>query len=109
MPAWLICQNGHTKSGALRPTSNGSCCNHPAEVDASGHPRKGALRATRYDGGSRNGPDSFRRDRGLGWTSLPRPVANDAVDGAHSTGIDVAKGWLRQRATTMRGAAHGRG
>ena len=31
-----------------------------AEVDASGHPHKGALRATRYDGGSPNGAEPFR-------------------------------------------------
>jgi hypothetical protein len=33
------------------------------EVDASGHPYKGALTTTRYDGGSSNGPESFRRAR----------------------------------------------
>jgi hypothetical protein len=27
MPLWPICQNGYTKSGALRPTSSGSSCN----------------------------------------------------------------------------------
>ena len=42
-----------------------------------------------------------------GWTcSLPHPVANDAVDGAHSTGIDVPKGgYVKEQP----GAVHGRG
>jgi len=40
-----------------------------------------------------SGRPSLMGHCGHGWTcSLPRPVANDAVDGAHSTGIDVPKG-----------------